>query len=51
MTQGRPLIAHTGARPIVDVILECVDAFVQSVGQLEVSLRDIVDEVVDDHAG
>jgi len=33
------------------VILELVDPLIQPICQLEVSLGDVVDEVVGDHAG
>ena len=45
------LPAHARAVPVLDVILERVDALVEPVRELEVALRDIVDEVVHDHPG
>jgi hypothetical protein len=47
----RDLAADARSRPVLDVIVELVDFFVDSVDQVEVGLRDLVDDPVGEDPG
>ena len=51
MAQGRQAAADPRPGPALDRVLELVDLVVQVVDEVEVALRDVVDELVGDHPG